>query len=111
MEKIEDIYKFLDAVRERPKIYIGEDAMSNLWYLLLGYEIGLSNDKYHPVFGRWNSEFNAYVAKRFPEIPHRSVKSYCQIILEHSAGDELKALDLFFNLFDDFRAQEKQTHK
>lgn len=105
---MEEIYELLDAVRARPKMYIGEDAMTNLWYLLDGYRMALSIHRDTLKIGHWDSEFNYFVAKRFPEIKNKFSKGYSRIILESVDGNELKALERFFALVDEFRAQESQ---
>lgn len=101
-----DVYKLLDEIRARPRMYLDEESLTKLWWLIQGYEMALRG--YNPtrcLIGVFHGKFYYYVKRHF----HLSSdeNSSANMILKHCAGDEAQALAKFFELLDEFRRQEK----
>ncbi len=101
-----DIYTWLDILRPRPAMYLGAPSLTRLWVFLMGYQIALQDHgiSFQEV-GPWNFEFHRHVGRRLDQLPLNG-KGYHLLILAHVGGDEAKALALFWELLDEFRAQE-----
>lgn len=100
-----DVYKMLDIFRERPRMYLGEESLTNLWWLLNGYQWAFQEHgvPYHEV-GPLDWKFHYYVRMHFRLPPN--TQSYAHMILEQYGGDEPRALAMFFDLLDEFRRQD-----
>ena len=105
-EKSGDIYEMLDAMRARPALYLGESSLTLMWVFLMGYQFALQDHEisFREV-GPWSFGFHHYVGRRLNQLPING-KGYHLLILQHVGGDEAKALELFWQLLDDFRAEQ-----
>lgn len=100
------IYNIIEQIRPRPGMYLGERSITRLRSFLDGYQSALSDLGIREV-----SEdtllplplqcFHDYVALRFDY--YESTSGWCNMILDQTAHDEEKGLQLFFALFDDFK--------
>ena len=102
-----DVYKLLDAIRERPGLYLGTPSLTKLRDFLQGYRSALmNNDIPYRQVGFWNIiTFDTWIRKHF-DLPYNS-QGWANNILKHCNGDEAEALAKFFELLDEFRQQEK----
>ena len=95
-----DVYKLIAQIRPRPAMYVGSHSLVRLRSFLDGcifmtdeYDIECCEQ---PPFGG----FHDWVAKRFGW--YESTAGWCNIIIQECGGDESKALDVFFELIDEF---------
>jgi len=98
------LYEMLNRIKKRPAMYLGKHSIFSLQAFLAGYngakrEMGLSPTEQEKEF----EYFLNWIRKRFNI---ETNQSWASIILFYSA-DENKALDTFFELFDEFLAQRK----
>ena len=85
--------------RKRTAMYLGKKDLSVLQGYVFGYWDGLdSQGQTHPLTG-----FHDFVANHYgrPE----STAGWKNIIVSECQGDEEKAVDVFFTLYDQFRAK------
>ncbi|MGB3650019.1 MAG: hypothetical protein WBA41_02265 [Rivularia sp. (in: cyanobacteria)] len=99
-----NLYEMLNRIKKRPAMYLGKNFIFSLQVFLAGYngakrEMGLSPTEQEQEF----EYFLNWIRKRFKI---ETNQSWASIILFYSA-DENKALDTFFELFDEFLAQRK----
>jgi hypothetical protein len=101
LQKIRD-GGLLDAIRERPAMYMGERSLSALWHYLHGYIEAL---RFHDIATRdvLPPDFHDWVAYRLHF--YESTSGYRNMILKR-VPDEAAALDRFFELLDDHRARK-----
>ena len=92
-------------MRTRPALYLGSFSVTNLQSFLNGYQTALCDldikeniqDTLIPL-PFWF--FHEYVASRFGYCA--STSGWCNMILDQTAHDEEKGLQLFYTLFDEF---------
>jgi hypothetical protein len=97
------IYKLLENIKKRPKMYIGSLSITKLHMLLMGYsmakmEVSLNKTIEESAELR---EFQDWIQEKYDILDS---KSWANIILENSTGEE-EAFNNFFELFDEFRNQ------
>lgn len=103
-----NIYGIIDAIRKNPSMYIGEKSISHLHSFLMGFSAcerynHLADETRLLPLDFWY--MNEYVAHRYND-DYSAYAGWAYIILQHCGGDEEKALDKFFDLYDDFKAVE-----
>lgn len=106
MSEKSDFNELLDAIRARPAMYLGEASLFSLWLFLAGYRCALDQHQLPDEMGDWaDIKFLVYVA-RHTDKKSVGCRSYHTMILPHVGGDEVQALELFWRLLDDFRAEQ-----
>ena len=92
----------LDAIRQRPAMYLGRASITALYYFLSGFETGLQwsgrrqSPEVPPGFAEWVAYRLRFGSSRPP---------YHEMILKRIRG-ETAALDRFFELIDDLRSAQ-----
>ncbi|MBE9216983.1 hypothetical protein IQ247_30760 [Plectonema cf. radiosum LEGE 06105] len=99
-----NLYEMLNRIKKRPAMYLGKNSIFSLQAFLAGYngakrEMGLLPTEEEEEF----EYFLNWIRKRFKV---ETNQSWASIIVFYSA-DENKALDTFFELFDEFLVQRK----
>ena len=105
MEKIEvidrNLYQHLDQIKPRPALYLGRLSISKLDSYINGYQAACSfKGIEEQLTPRW-ALFHEF-AKRKTNF-YESTGGWCYMILSHCEGDEERAIELFFEYFDEFR--------
>jgi hypothetical protein len=100
---VTSIYELLELIRPRPALYLGRQSLSALSSFLNGYQAALLHNDLRFDWGWATSPFHHlhdWAARRFgwPE----STAGWCNIILAE-VKDEGRALDVFFDLLDEFK--------
>ncbi|NJK51665.1 MAG: hypothetical protein HC936_00835 [Leptolyngbyaceae cyanobacterium SU_3_3] len=98
----EYLYQLLQDIKARPGMFLGNCSITRLRSFLNGYcsaraDLGLPLTEQEKAF----NEFQSWIQQRFHIA---SSQGWDRIILFH-ATDERAALDLFFELFDQFQAE------
>jgi hypothetical protein len=98
-----DLYDLIRNIRKRPAMYLGQPSISHLRTFLAGYffarhQLGQPETEQEKHF----SNFQTWVQQRFKVTTNQS---WDKIILFFSQ-DEQKALELFFELFDEYAQPE-----
>ncbi len=106
-----DIYGIIDMLRKRPEMYIGGRSITQLHAFLMGFSAcerynHLADEERLFPLSFWY--MNEYVAHRYND-EYSANAGWAYIILQHCDGDEEKALNKFFDLYDDFRAVDVTT--
>ncbi len=106
--KIFDIYELIEEIRPNVPMYVGDYSLIKLKSFLeaceyMAYAFGIECSDTPSFHG-----LHLWVAMRF--LGHESAMGFCQIILEECSGDDKKALDMFFNLLDEYKSCAKPNH-
>lgn len=96
---IEDM---INTIRKRPGMFLGNNSITALWHFLNGYqaaerELGVWQGKLFPLRFKYMSEFTNIRLEC-----HNNLGWYSHI-LTFCNGDEKKALDMFFDLYDEYK--------
>jgi hypothetical protein len=96
----ENLYDFLDGIRLRPAMWLGESKISLMQPYIEGF-LRAQNDEieHQPPF----YDFHDFVGNYFGR---HSTPGWKNMILEANNGDELAALNQFFVLLDEFRLKK-----
>jgi hypothetical protein len=103
-----NLYGYIDLIRTRPGMYIGGNSVSLMAYHVAGYEAaGWWKGAEETLDPPWY-DFHEYVRARtgFAE----STSGWANMLLDHCGGEEARALDMFFVMFDAFRSEGKKPH-
>lgn len=96
-----NVYQFLDVLRERPALWLGDHSLTRLDAFLQGCwfmgHVFFLDCRESPPFGKLHD----WVAQRLGW--GRTSAGWCTIILHECGGDERRALDRFFELLDEYR--------
>lgn len=91
----------IDTIKQRPGMYLGRNSVSYLRVFLDGYFLalrdnGITTDIYPPFwfFHEWVAHYYGWSS---------SVAGWCNIILKENNQDEVKSLNVFFELYKQFR--------
>ena len=105
ISKMGDLYSYIDLIRTRPGMYIGGIAVTLMFHHVAGYEAACRwagvDEQLDPP---WYDFFEFVRGKTGFE---ESTSGWANMLLTYNGGDEAKALDMFFLLFDDFRSKTK----
>ncbi|WP_281309553.1 hypothetical protein [Flavobacterium flavigenum] len=102
MKQIKNLYEYIDLMKTRIMMTVGEKSLSALYFHVKGYEVGCKeNERLEPEFHL----FHDFVANYY--LRSESTAGWRNIILAESYGNEEQALETFFVLFDDFRRNVK----
>jgi hypothetical protein len=103
-EKIENLKDYLDQVRARPEMYLGNKKITTLYDNLQGYSMACALYGIKKSFDdKFFEHFNTFTTAHYNASPGENWKN---LILEKAGEDEERALTLFFELFDSFIQKE-----
>ena len=95
-------------------MYLGEPSLSRLQIFLFGYEMAMGDHGIaYERIGIWRPlsrelpNFHTFVARHFKESSPMTSEGYATRILRHANGNECAALEMFWALLDEYRAQER----
>ena len=96
-----NIYNHLDMIKARPWMYIWDNNITSLkhyiyWYYWCLFEKSIKENE-RPVF----HNFHDWVANKYWY--SESTSWWCNMILDQTNKDEKKALELFFELLEEFK--------
>ena len=98
---MEPVYEMLGQLRAIPGMYLGKKSISRLYIFMTGYTYAQFefNESYQTSF----DEFTDFVRKY-----HNCSlsKGWSSLILDAVNGDEEKAVDVFYELLDEFLEQK-----
>jgi len=102
----EYLYDLLARIKQRPGMYLGQASISRLRMLLMGYsmsrgELGLKITEQEKKF----AQFQKWIQQKYGI---NSTQGWENMILSQ-VQDEKLALDLFFQLFDQFDHETTQS--
>jgi hypothetical protein len=100
-----NLYEFIDYIREKPELYIGEKSLTALYFNINGFNLSCwVHDAEENLKPNWKG-FHDFVALKLEYT--ESTSGYRNMILEKNRFDEIKSLNMFFELIDSY----KQTNK
>jgi hypothetical protein len=103
-EKYPNLPSLLDAIRQRPGMFLGHTTVYGLSVLLMGFQFA---EDYHEVpassrLGGFDIQsFEAWVERKYnpKRLSHNS-----RSLAEHVAGSDAAGFDLWFRWYDEYRA-------
>lgn len=100
-QEVTNVYDFIQIIRPRVGMYIGEAKMTNLRCFLDGYHTAehvndIRNNEFPPF-----DYFHRWCAKKC--LKQSSSQGWDSIILRKTKNDETIAMELFFTLIDEFK--------
>ncbi len=96
---MDNLYKLLETIKKAPSMYLGRHSIICLQAFLSGYNVAKHLLKKEDTLqDREFQKFPEWIRKKFKI---ETSQSWANIIMFYSE-DESKALDLFFELFDEF---------
>ncbi|MDE6567654.1 MAG: hypothetical protein K2K70_07980 [Lachnospiraceae bacterium] len=96
------ISNMIEKIRKKPGLYIGGNNITALWHFLNGYRFGQEScatkcdNVLLPLDFKFMDEFTRV------QLNCRNSLGWCHNILDFCNGDEEKAIDKFFELYDEF---------
>ncbi len=96
-------YKFIEKLRIRPSMYVGDNGITAFWHFLNGCGFALDEvgfDEKRGLFPLGLDRMTEYTAFLYNRDDSACWRTH---ILEHCGGDEKKALQEFFGVFDKFK--------
>jgi hypothetical protein len=110
LTELSNVHEFLDQIRLRPSMWLRRSSLQHLNSMLIGYRAALAVHGMHEDFDFWSpgsqGPFAEWLWKRLGR--HSALGWAAEIEREAQAGD-VPAIDLFFRLFDEYRAERNQT--
>ncbi|WP_405797349.1 hypothetical protein [Streptomyces sp. NBC_01506] len=107
LTELPDVYAFLDEIRLRPGMWVPRGSLSHLESVLLGYRVALAVHDIDEPFDFWNSggttPFADWLWTR-PGMPDQSSLSWATEIERAAERTGRPAMEMFFELLDEFRA-------
>ncbi|WP_246212906.1 hypothetical protein [Streptomyces abyssomicinicus] len=108
--ELNDVYELLDEVRLRPGMWVRGGSLLHLDSMLMGYRIALNPHGVDEDWPFWSPGkpglFTDWLWRRLGE--HSSLGWAAEIERQAQAAGQ-SAMDLFFSLFDEYRAEHDQT--
>ena len=98
-----DISNVIDMIRKRPGMYLGSKSITALNHFLNGYQFAKlehnsnGSERLFPLNFRFMNEFTKI------QLGNNDNLGWCNHILNVCDGNEEKALDRFFDIYDEFR--------
>ncbi|MFH6944459.1 hypothetical protein [Flavobacterium sp. FlaQc-50] len=101
-----NLYHFLDLIRERPELYIGNKTLTTLCDNINGYNLCYTlNSADENLTPHWQ-EFHDFVALQLNY--SESTSGYKNMILESNDFDETESLKVFYQLLDLFKEEKSK---
>ncbi len=99
-----DLYGLLREIQKRPAMYLGRNSIFNLQAFLDGYY--LARRELGVPLTEQEQEFQVFLQWMRQRFKVETGQLWASIILFHAA-DERSAVDLFFDVFEEFLSQTK----
>jgi hypothetical protein len=98
----------LDVIRKRPPLYLGRHSLSALWNFIQGYNLALRDHDLDNADHVLPRQFHNWARRRLQGRDNSG--SVRDMILASTNQDEASALDMFFELYDEFRSGDRPEH-
>ncbi len=105
-----DVYDFFEKIKERPAMYVGAKSLTRIQMFFYGYLYALDLqdiDFDHKKFGPYN--FHDWIANKLGWA--ESTSGWLNMILDKANGDDEKAVDLFYDLLEEFKLEKEDLNK
>ncbi|MFI1168675.1 hypothetical protein ACH4UM_35220 [Streptomyces sp. NPDC020801] len=111
--ELSDVYDFLEEVRLRPGMWVCRSSLQHLDSMLTGYRVALGVHGIAEPFDFWNpggsSRFSEWLWPRLG-MRHPSPLGWATEIERAAEQDGRPAMEMFFELLDEFRATDHGAH-
>jgi phosphoribosylanthranilate isomerase len=101
-----DVYEFFEKIRERPAMYVGKKSLTRIQMFFYGFlyaldlqDIEFNQRKFGPHY------FHEWIASKLGWAEGTS--GWLNMILNEVNNDEEKAVDLFYELLDEFKLEKE----
>ncbi|MGA5498201.1 hypothetical protein ACPCSP_28015 [Streptomyces cinereoruber] len=110
LAEFENVYDFLDQVRLRPGMWVPGSSLAHLDSMLLGYRVAMTVHDAEEDFPFWtpggDAPFDTWLNERNGR---PSALSWSTEIEREAETTGTPAIELFFTLLDQFRAERQQS--
>lgn len=108
--ELSNVYEFLDQVRQRPGMWVRHRSLQHLDSILIGYRVAMEVHGIHeddfPFWGAGDrGPFEEWFQQRRA---HHSALGWPIEIERDAEAAGVPAIELFFSLLDEYRAEESQ---
>ncbi|GAB2870289.1 hypothetical protein GCM10027074_42360 [Streptomyces deserti] len=111
LSELANVYDFLEEVRLRPGMWVRRSSLQHLDSMLIGYRVALGVHDIAEPFDFWtpgsSSPFSEWLWKR---LGYRSSLGWAAEIERVAEQAGRPAMEMFFDLLDEFRAVHRETH-
>ncbi|MDF9813266.1 hypothetical protein [Streptomyces sp. SPB162] len=106
LTELHDVYDFLDEVRLRPGMWVHRSSLQHLNSMLTGYRVALGVHDVEEAFDFWNPGSQSPFSEWLWQRTGRSALGWASVIERQADATGQPAMDVFFELLDEFRAQD-----
>ncbi|WP_329121020.1 hypothetical protein [Streptomyces sp. NBC_01353] len=108
-DEFENVYDFLDQVRHRPGMWVPGSSLAHLDAMLIGYRVAMEVHEAEEDFPFWTPGGDTPFGIWLNERNGRASALRWSTQIEHEAETTgAPAIELFFTLLDQFRAERQQ---
>lgn len=101
-----DVYDFFEKIRPRPALYVGKKSLSKIQAFFYGYLYAVRFNDIDFDLGKFDSySFHDWVAEKLGW--YESTSGWLNMILKEVDNDEEKAVDLFYELLEEFKLEKE----
>ncbi|MGW7046571.1 hypothetical protein ACWGDT_28545 [Streptomyces avermitilis] len=112
LSELPDVYGLLEEVRLRPSMWVRDRSLQHLNSMLTGYRVALGIYAIDEPYDFWNpgsqGPFTEWLWTQ-PDMPNSSALGWATEIERAAERANRPALDVFFDLLDQFRAQAHEA--
>ncbi|MFJ8826402.1 hypothetical protein ACIREE_32110 [Streptomyces sp. NPDC102467] len=108
--ELNDVYDLLDEIRLRPGMWVRGNSLPHLESMLLGYRLALNLHGLDEDWPFWNPGSQGLFAEwLWQRLGRHSAAGWATEIEREAQAADQEPLDLFFSLFDEYRAERGHT--
>jgi hypothetical protein len=108
--ELDDVYDFLEEVRLRPGMWVRGSSLLHLESILMGYRIAMAAHSVTEDWPFWSpgrqGPFTEWLWQR---LGHKSAMGWAVEIEREARAADQQPIDMFFSLFDEYRAERDQA--
>jgi len=111
VEELSDVYDFLNEVRLRPSMWVRRSSLQHLESMLTGYRVALGVHNIAEPFDFWNPGSQGHFSEwLWQRLGRHSALGWAVEIEREAEQAGRPAMQVFFELLDEFRASDHQPH-
>ncbi|WP_371791651.1 hypothetical protein OG285_19030 [Streptomyces sp. NBC_01471] len=108
--ELDDVYDFLEEVRLRPGMWVRGSSLLHLESILMGYRVALSAHSVAENWPFWSPGSQGPFAEwLWQRLGGPSPLGWAAEIEHEAQATDQQPIDMFFSLFDEYRAEHNQT--
>ncbi|MFG2380836.1 hypothetical protein [Streptomyces avermitilis] len=111
LTQLGDVHDFLDEVRLRPGMWLRGSSLQHLESMLIGYRVALGVHGIPEDFDFWSPGQGPFAEWLWQRLGHKypSALGWAVEIEREAEATNESAVELFFSLLDEFRAERSEA--